>query len=177
MAIKSTTARYGSVAVALHWISALAILALIPLGFLMAEADPDRQAFLYGAHVVVGLTALLLTLLRVVWWLAFDRRPADMAGSAWQAKLAKTVHGGFYLALLVLGASGVATMALSGAGDYIFEQAVAPPAGIFEGVTARSVHGLTARILIVLLVLHIGAAGLHHFARRDGTLRRILPGA
>ena len=177
MAIMSNANRYGNVAIALHWISGLAILLLVPLGFLMQAVDQGSQVMLYRAHASLGLTALFLTLLRVVWWLAIDRRPAAVEGPGWQKKLAKGVHVLFYVVLLVLGASGIGTMALSGAGEFIFERGVAPPPGIFDDVAPRMVHGLLARLLIVLLVLHIGAVVMHQFHKRDRTLARMLPGS
>ena len=176
MAAMSSPDRYGNVAMALHWISGLAILLLLPLGFLMQTADPGIQVVLYRAHAVLGLSALVLTVLRVVWWLAIDRRPAPMEGPDWQKAVAKGVHILFYAALLALGASGIGMMALSGAGAYIFERGVAPPPGIFDEVAPRMVHGLMSRLLIVLLVIHIGAVLMHQLRKRDGTLARMLPG-
>ena len=38
MGARSTKAGYGSVAIILHWVSALLIVAMMPLGFLMQEA-------------------------------------------------------------------------------------------------------------------------------------------
>ena len=177
MAMMSNANRYGNVAIALHWISGLAILLLVPLGFLMQAVEPASQVVLYRAHAILGLTALFLTVLRVVWWIAFDRKPVAIDGPGWQKGLARGVHVLFYVALLVLGASGIATMALSGAGEFIFERGIAPPPGIFDNIAPRMVHGLLAWLLIVLLVLHVGAVLLHQFRKRDGMLARMLPGS
>jgi cytochrome b561 len=38
----------------------------------------------------------------------------------------------------------------------------------------RTPHGIGARLLLALIVLHTGAALYHHFVRRDGLLRRML---
>lgn len=174
MGIKSTQERYGAVAMAFHWISALMIVALVPLGFLMGAAASEDQALLHRIHALLGLGVFILTILRVIWW-RIDRKPAPLAGPAWRVRAAKLVHGGFYVALLVLGATGIGTMALSGAGAFVFEQGVAPPPGIFEGVPPAILHGLMARILIALLVLHVAAALAHHLRERDGLLARMTP--
>jgi cytochrome b561 len=176
MTMKSSAARYGGIAMGFHWITAVMIFALVPLGFLMGEAEAANQVLLYRLHAGLGLAAFALTTLRVVWWWVFDRRPEPLAGAAWQVGLAKAVHVGFYVALLVLGASGIGTMALSGAGVFIFEQGVAPPAGIFDGVPPAFIHGLMARLLLALLVLHVAGALMHHLRKRDGVFARILPG-
>jgi cytochrome b561 len=36
-------------------------------------------------------------------------------------------------------------------------------------------HRLFAFLLVALIALHVGAALYHHFIRRDGVLRRMLP--
>ncbi len=38
-------------------------------------------------------------------------------------------------------------------------------------------HETLAWIAIALIVIHVSAALYHHFLRRDGVLRRMLPGA
>jgi cytochrome b561 len=43
----------------------------------------------------------------------------------------------------------------------------------FSTVTPSVVHGLAARLLIGLLILHIAAALFHHFVRRDRLLARM----
>ena len=174
MGLKSTIDRYGSMAVSLHWLSAILVLVLIVLGFRVAgTVDPVAKAALLRLHLPIGIAVLVLTALRIVWWWRFDRKPDPAAGSShWQERAAQAVHILFYVILLGMIASGIGMMVLSGAGPTIFGgQDVALPD--FSKYSPRAPHGIGARLLIALVVLHVGAALFHQFGRRDGLLRRM----
>jgi len=171
--LKSRPDRYGAVAVSIHWISAILILALLGSGFQAANA-PDsiaKGAFL-RAHIPMAIAILLLTLFRIVWWWLFDRKPLPVQGSpAWQEWLARAVHVAFYIVILGMVASGVGMMVLSGAAPDIFSGSGTLPD--FNAYLPRVPHGIGANLLLALLVAHIGAALYHHFIRRDGLLWRM----
>lgn len=64
--------RYSAVAIALHWLIAIAILSMIPMGWWMSDAivEPDSQALAYRVfqlHKSIGFLILALTVLRIVW--------------------------------------------------------------------------------------------------------------
>lgn len=171
--LKSRSNRYGSVAVSLHWLSAIAILALLATGFRAAGAvDPAVEAELLRLHVPLGITVLLLTLARLGWWLFVDRKPAPITGTPpWQDRLARTIHVAFYVILFGMVGSGIALMVLSGAGAVLISGTGTLPD--FPDFAPFAVHGIGAMSLIALLVLHIGAALYHQFIRRDGIFRRM----
>lgn len=174
MALKSSPTRYGTVAIAIHWITAIAILLMLVSGLgAVNTADAATELNLLRGHAIMGALVGVLTLLRIVWWLAFDRRPANAAGlSRQQAVAAKVVHYGLYAAILVMVSSGVATIILSGAGAQLTGMAL-PPLPDFSAVPPFTVHGILARLLVVLLVGHIGAALWHQFVRRDRLMARM----
>ena len=173
MSMMSRTDRYGAMAVSIHWLSAVLILVLIATGFRAADTiDPAAKAQLLRIHVPIAVAMLFLTLLRIVWWLAIDLKPHPVAGSPlWQERSAKAVHLLFYVVILGMIASGIGMMVLSGAGSIIFGQGGVLPD--FSKFAPRVPHGIGARLLIALLVLHVGAALYHHFFRRDGLLKRM----
>jgi cytochrome b561 len=82
------------------------------------------------------------------------------------------VHVLFYVVILGMIASGIGMMALSGAAVLMFggESALLPD---FWNYPPRIPHGIGARLLLVLLMLHVGAALYHQFVRRDGLLCRM----
>lgn len=174
MTSKSSSTAYGTVAVSLHWLTVLLIIALLGSGMLADEtSDPAAKAQILTAHAPMGIAVLLLTLARIVWWWRFDTHPEPLAGDpAWQTKVAKAVHGLLYLAILVMAASGIGLFALSGAGDIIFGGAPGPLPD-FGDFTPRLPHGIVAKLLLALFVLHAAAALFHHFVKRDATLRRM----
>ncbi|MFN3685932.1 cytochrome b [Salinarimonas sp.] len=176
MTMRSTQERYGSVAIALHWGSAGAILALVPMGFAMQATEGAARVGLYRAHVAIGLLALALTLARVAWRVFGEReRPATLPAPEWQRRAARIVHGALIVALLALGVSGIGMMVLSGAGAPLFGEGLAPLPGAFDAYPPRALHGRVAIVLLALLALHVAGALMHHLVVRDATLTRMLP--
>jgi cytochrome b561 len=176
MSAKSTSTRYGSVAIAIHWLTALLIVMLFVTGLLAAgTTDEAAKLALLRAHIPLGAGALLLTLLRIVWWLVADRRP-DLPSnqSTWQKFMAKAVHFALYLIVLVSAGSGIATIVLSDALPAIIGSGALPD---FNTVLPRAVHGIGSRVMLALLALHVGAALWHQFIRRDRLLARMGVGA
>jgi cytochrome b561 len=171
---KSTADRYGAVAIAIHWFAALLIMVLLATGFRMTDtADPAAKAALLRFHAVAGVSVLLLTLARVAWWWLADDKPAPVRDMPrLQDRLARTVHLLFYVIILGMAASGIGLMVLSGAGQIVFGGAPGPLPD-FRNYIPRIPHGIAARVLLALFVLHLGAALYHHFVRRDRLLGRM----
>jgi cytochrome b561 len=173
MGLKSTAGRYGAIVVSIHWLSALLIVILIASGFRAANTvDPAAKAAILRVHVPIAIAVLALTIVRIGWWWGFDRKPNPVAGTPrWQELTAQVVHVLFYIIILGMIASGIGMMALSGAAPMIFGGEGALPD--FWKYPPRLPHGIGARALFALLVLHAGAALYHHFVRRDGLLWRM----
>jgi cytochrome b561 len=174
MSAKSTADRYGSIAIAIHWLTAAAILALLVLGIWAANTpDGALKVTLLRAHVPLGIVVLLLTLFRIAWWWFFDRRPGPLAGlPRWQISTEMVVRVLLYGFILLLGASGIAMIALSGAGTILFGGAPGPLPDFWTYPPMRA-HFLAAVALLLLAGLHIVAALYHHALRRDGLLSRM----
>ncbi len=137
------------------------------------STDPAQKAAILRIHAPVGLAVLALTVLRIIWWLAADKKPDTVAGQpAWQALTSRTVHFLFYLLLLCMVASGIWLMQSSGAGEVIFNGAPKPLPD-FTTFAAYSVHSTLALTLEALFVLHVLAALYHQFIRRDRIFARM----
>lgn len=173
--MRSTDANYGTVAVAIHWISAVLILVLIVTGFFSGfSEDAATKASALRVHVPVAILVLLLTLWRVIWWWRFDRKPAPVDGvPVWQEAVARWTHRALYLLLFVLLGSGIAMSILSGLPNALFGPAELPE---LSSLPPRGAHGIAARVIAALVLLHAGAALYHHVVLKDPTLRRMLPG-
>jgi cytochrome b561 len=130
------------------------------------------KAAILRAHRPIAITVVTLTALRIAWWWRFCQ-PDPIAGSPRrQERSAHAMHVLFYVLILGMIASGIGMMVLSGAAPVIFFlQAAALPD--FWKHPPRLPRGIGARLLLALLVLHVGAALYHHFVRRDGLLPRI----
>ena len=170
MSIKSSPDRYGAIAAAIHWVSALAVILMLVSGLVMDNAG-DLVPSILPLHIVLGVLVGLLTLFRIVWWWLFDRQPRPVAGmSRAQEWAARLVHLGLYGAIVIMVASGVGMVALTGAAPAVFSGGVLPD---FDAVPPYVVHGLVSRLLIALALGHIGAALFHQFVKRDGLIGRM----
>ncbi|PSM15961.1 cytochrome b/b6 domain-containing protein [Nitratireductor sp. StC3] len=176
MALTSTKHRCGSVAASLHWLSAFVLFALVASGLrLEAMAGASGTAALLRLHLSLGVIVFALTLARILWWVFADRHPEPVGGgAAWQARAARLVHWLFYPVILLAAASGIATIAVSGAVGPLFFGDPAPLPD-FSGLAPRRAHGFLAWALIVLTGLHVAAALYHQLVKRDRILARILP--
>lgn len=175
MGLKSEGNRYGVVAAAIHWLTALAVLLLLASGLTAANAGAAAPLNLVRIHVALGISVVVLTLLRIVWWLVFDDRPADVGGMPrWQAIAAHSVHYLLYGVVLVMGASGIGLLVLSNALPALAGGAPLPD---FASFPPLAVHSSAAKALIGLVILHVAAALFHQFVRRDRLLARMRVGS
>lgn len=173
MPLKSTPERYGTVAIALHWGTAVLIVALLFLGLSAANADDDaaRRALL-GPHMGLGITVMVLTVARIIWWWLLDRRPHPVPGlPTVMRRAAGLSHFLIYGLIIALVVTGMGTSILGGVSDALMTGAPIPE---LDDVPPRQGHGVLAWTFMVLLVVHVGAALYHHLIRRDKTLARMV---
>ncbi len=180
MAHANASGRYGAVAIALHWVTALAIAGLLALGLIMTEVDDFRlQIALYQWHKSVGLTVLALVVIRIAWRLAHRPPELPAAMTAIQRGVAGATHLALYALLVAMPLSGWVMASASSLPTEYFDwfdvpRLVAVDRGIED--LAGEVHEILAWAMVGLLALHVAAALKHHFIDRDDVLRRMLPG-
>ena len=85
MDLKSSENYYGVVAVTIHWLSAVLIFVLLGSGFSAGQSeDPIDKVFFLRFHVPIGVTVLLLTIARILWWFLADTKPKPVPMPTWQ---------------------------------------------------------------------------------------------
>jgi cytochrome b561 len=112
---RSETDRYGVMSVGLHWLIAALILAQIGLGWWMNEVLPEHtpvQAYVQNIHISLGLTILVLVLVRIGVRLTHPAPPLPPEMPAWEKALARASHLLFYLLMLALPLTGWALVSL-----------------------------------------------------------------
>ncbi len=187
----SAQQRYTVVAIVLHWLIAVAVLAMFGSGLWMVDAidvkETRADAFtVYQWHKSLGLTILVLMGLRVIWRLT-HRPPELPAGMKPFEKLAAHgTHVAFYVLLVAAPLLGWAMVSASVYGlptiwFGLFEWPHLPVLSELENKkpvedAMRLAHGWVAWVLIGLVVLHLAAVVKHSVVDRDGLLKRMLPG-
>ena len=189
MAVANTRARYGSVAMTLHWLIAAAIIANVCLGLYFADLphdDPNLFA-LVQLHKSIGLTVLVLSVARLVWRLVNPVPPLPASMSAPLRAAAHLTHFLLYFLIIAVPLAGWAMVSASPLGlptsyfglfhwphipflaDLPRTQKL-PLRHLFGGM-----HKYLAWSFIVLVPIHLVGALYHQF-RGEDVLRRMLPG-
>jgi cytochrome b561 len=176
--VTATVARYGAVAIALHWLVATALFVTFPLGLYMADLPlSPRKLTLVSYHKWIGVTVLALMSLRLAWRLT-HRPPPLPAMPAWQRRAAMLAHWMLYGLLLTIplsgwlysSAVGVPTVYL---GLWQLPDLVGKDKALAEAL--KLAHKSLNFTLLALVVVHVAAAIKHHFVDRDGLLARMRP--
>lgn len=181
---------YTTVAIALHWLIAMLALGQVA-GGLYIEELPDsataEKVSLLQLHKSFGITILLLTLGRLGWRLTHPAPPLPAAMPGWQKSVARGVHVGFYVLLIGVPLGGWAMVSASPFAEtvktYLFGVVPWPHLPFFDGVEDRrglaqdiaEMHELGAKLMLGLVVLHVGAAMKHWLMDGDGVLESMLP--
>lgn len=171
---------YGTTARVLHWVVAVAVLAMIPAGLIMVQDGLDRglQDTLFIFHKNLGSILILVIALRVVWRITHPAPPLPAALPAWQRLAARASHVALYVLMVVLPLSGYVRVRAGGFPIEGLDALGLPPlVGRSKPLAeaASTLHALAAFALIAVLALHLGAALHHALIRRDGVWGRIWP--
>jgi cytochrome b561 len=177
------------VARALHWTIAAAVLVQLAAGVLFDRLDmyDARDVAVYVAwmplHKSLGLSVLLLMLVRWFWRATHPVPdfPADLPH--WQRRIARWHHRTLYALLLAQPVLGLVQSSAYGAKTTFWGVLVVPsivpaawsrPATDVVRKAAQDLHSLVGWTLAALIGVHVLAALYHHFVRRDDVLRRML---
>ena len=189
--------RYTAVAIVLHWAIAAAILSNLIVGWWMKNAIDEtaaqaRAIAAFQLHKSIGLTVLLLTVLRLLWRFTHKPPPPPAGMARWERFSAKAAHWAFYILMVVVPLSGWTYVSSQWADGkplnvptlwfglfrvpHLFDAHAmtdATRAAVSERNAAA--HYYLAWSLAGLFVLHVAAALKHHFLNRDRVLTQMLP--
>ncbi|WP_165905266.1 cytochrome b [Rhodovulum euryhalinum] len=146
----------------LHW----AVVGLVAVQFLFHDGmvhafreliDTQVQNFSAGVivHIAAGLVILVLTFWRIGLKMLHGGPVPDASHSPAQVMVARVTYGLFYLLLVLLPVSGMVAWS-QGSG------------------LAGNVHGALRVVLFLLIVVHVAAALMGQFVRKDGTMTRMV---
>jgi cytochrome b561 len=178
--LKGDSSHWGSLAKFFHWTIVLLIIAQGTLGLIMVELPkrPDVIA-VFSFHKSLGLTILILALLRLG-WRAFDPRPDEPPTvPRWQALGARAGHALLYGLLLALPFSGwwfdsvAALRPLYWFGLIEVPHLTGPDKSMKDFV--GEIHETLFWVLVAVAAGHAIIALIHQFVERDNILGRMWP--
>ncbi|WP_158807788.1 cytochrome b [Beijerinckia sp. L45] len=182
--------RYGLGARWFHWVTALLVFTVIPLGWIFGAFKtkpgapdtfvapfPGTPADHASAHMTVGLVLFPIIALRVLY--RFRHSPPRLPGTmgAFEKGLAHLMHWLLYAVLIAMPVSGY----IMSSGDKApirflglidFPKVPTTPG---QGMTAAIVHVYAQFAVYTLVILNLAGTAWHLFVRRDNILGRMLP--
>lgn len=160
-----------------HWLSAILVVGLWVIGQTIdffPKGTP--RVTIRSLHISFGVLLGAVLILRLIWRRTSGARlPAADPGML--GKLAVGIHHLLYLLMVAIVIVGVAAVWIRG--DNIFNLFTVPafdPANKELRHNVVELHGLLANILLALAAFHAAAALWHGLVKKDGVLRRMLPG-
>jgi len=171
--------RYDGVAMSLHWLVALLIFATFPLGVYMHDLplSPAKLQY-FSYHKWIGVTILLLVIVRVVWRFTHTPPPLPASTPRWEVVVSHLTHLALYGLLLAIPLSGWLMSSAKGIQTVWFGVLPLPDLVGKDkalGELLTTVHQGLNLALFLLVGMHIAAVIKHKFIDRDRILERMLP--
>lgn len=179
--------RYTPVGVAFHWIMAAVVIYQLGTGWWMERylAGPDKINA-YGNHAEIGLTLLLLGLLRLLWRTLVPGPINDADKPGFSSSVAHITHGIFYVLFTILPLSGWAMWSAIRPAEPLYLAGLVPlPTMPFHDLSrawqfaildwSMFVHAGGVIVLSLLVPAHALAAIKHHLVDRDDVFEGMLP--
>jgi cytochrome b561 len=173
-------ARYNHAIIAIHWLTALLIFCIIPIGLTMTampRTSPMRETW-FTVHKSIGITILALVILRVI-VRAMSRAPG-YPGTIGRLEhiTASTVQFLLYAIMVWMCLTGYINSLAGGHDfDWFF---LFPVTGFVTHNRALANLAITLHVagqwaVYTLISAHVLGAGFHLIVRRDRVLHRMLP--
>jgi cytochrome b561 len=184
---KGDFARFNYVAIFFHWIVAALILANILIAWQFSWVQGPMRFLAFQAHKSIGITVLLLSVLRILWRAVSTLPPFPETMRSWEKEASKIVEKGFYFIMLALPLTGWAIVSTSDLGVPTMLYGVVhwPNIPVISTLpidwklraygTSVDAHHLLAKITYALVAFHVLAALRHQFIKRDYVLARMIP--
>jgi cytochrome b561 len=171
--------RYDGLHQLMHWGTAVMMLVIIVLGWIM-HIGPDSPAMfpLWEWHKTLGLFVLVATAFRLVWRVIAPPPPPLPGQPRWDHRLAQCTYALFFATLIWLPVTG-----------YVFSTAAGYPPKLFNLIPTPALFAKNAEIealaqwlhlssqwlIYGLILLHLAGVVYHVAIVRDRTLDRMLP--
>jgi cytochrome b561 len=178
MQVRNTTARWGSVAQFLHWLIVALIVTQVILALAASELHGMAKLAMLARHKSVGITILMLAVVRLAWRLVNPTPPLPLTLKPYERFLANFTHAALYVLIFAMPLSGWIMSSARGFPVSWFKvfqlpDLVAKNRPLYEAMLKT--HEVLALTLGAVATLHLLAALKHHFVLKDTVLRRMLP--
>ena len=168
--------RYHPALVLLHWLLAVMIVIGLIMGTNVLSATPNdapEKLFYLKMHMSMGIIIFILMTIRLFIRFFTAKPPAADIGNSLFNKLGTATHYLFYIIVILMGASGLATANMAGLPEIVFGGSGTPLVSTFDDFPPRIAHGVLSSILIILIIGHVSAFLYHQYVRNDKLFSRM----
>ena len=173
--------RYRKIVMWIHWITALLVICQVVIGVtfnrFLERGTPERME-MFTWHKTVGVTILLLALIRLAVRLLNPPPPYPSNYPKWQRFAAVWNHRLFYVLLIALPLTGLAAVSGRAEDGWVpLQLGLRLPAipGIPRENEFGDVHEVLVWTTLALVVLHISAALYNQFLSSTNVADRMWP--
>ena len=181
--------RYTRTAMLLHWVIAVFIIINVLLMWTMDFFPKDAERPMVNLHKSIGITVLLLVVMRILWRLTHRPPSLPAAYPRWERLAAHGAHAALYLLIFLMPLTGwIHDSAWKAAASYPLTlfgiipwfrigtiQALDPATKEQVHSLFGSIHTSLAYVLVAFFVIHVVGALKHQFIDREAELQRMLP--
>lgn len=178
MSLRNTTMTYGSVTKFFHWLIFLVLAGQIIFGFFLGNIPKAIQPITYNIHKLLGISILLLMLLRGLWALNNPKPYLPLSTKLWEHILERFVHFLLYTVVVAIALVGWIGSVAAGRAPHLGELVITLPVPTNKTIVeiAFYLHEKLVFVLIALVSLHVAAAFFHYIVKKDNVLQRMMPG-
>lgn len=174
----TTKRRLRPLWVILHWLMALLVLTTFVIGLLSLTPLPntDEKLVPLAVHIVLGIVILLLVIVRfALRMLVFKAslRPAGAKKQIFLDQVTPYVHILLYLGTALMSLLGLAIALPADLFAILWGGSGAALPVSFYVYPARTLHGMLALLLMLLIAQHILVAVFHQFIKGENYLGRM----
>ena len=151
------------------------LLALVMGGIVLEEipnSDPEKINHL-KTHMSLGISILVLMVARLAVRLLKPRPATAESGNPLLDRLASSVHNLFYLVVIAMALSGLATAIIAGLPEIVFGGSGELLPANFLDLWTRTAHGIISKLLWLLIVMHLAGFVFRQFIRKDNLFERM----
>jgi len=169
---------YDNVAIALHWMTALLVIANFTLAQTWDWFAKPVKGLMEGTHMSFGVLLTIVIFARLIWRVMPGHQMSSLE-AGWVRISSKATHYLLYLLLLAEAGLGFAFRWGAGRPMEFFGLGIPPLIGEIARPLRRELrefHEWIGWAIIVIALLHAAAALYHHYVLKDRVLERMLPG-
>lgn len=170
--------RFTAIQRLLHWLMAICLIAMLFIGVGMVSTVMPKYLPLVAVHKSLGVTILLLALIRLVVRLYYGAPPLPVDLPVPMKLAAQSSHYALYTLMIAMPLLGWGMLS---AGAYPIEiyGGIRLPAVLHQSDALHTAlwdaHFYLAFAFFALVLLHVAAALFHALVRRDGVFETIAP--